>query len=330
MRTRFAGQLAAVLALGLALIWGGAGCTELRGRRAIREGNRLHREGRYKEALAAYQEAEALVPDMPVLWLNEGLTCRQILLPGARTAENETAVACALRAFDTFKRLRPSDVRGGQLYLQTLFDADRFETLAAMYDARLRQNPSDVEAVNGLVQVYSRWNRWEDAVHWYVRKAELQAADPEAQYAVGVYAWQQLFQRGGGQERAGFDPRPDPNAKKKEVKIPPPFAMGDIVGSQRAQLADLGIRHLESAVSLRPKYAAAMTYLNLLYRQKSFAYFEKPDKWQECVDAAERWRKQAQATPDKPAPAATPAPAPAPAPATAAAAPAAASGARRN
>ena len=37
-----------------------AGCTELRGRRRIREGNRLYREGRYAAALEQYRMAETL------------------------------------------------------------------------------------------------------------------------------------------------------------------------------------------------------------------------------------------------------------------------------
>ena len=34
--------------------------------------------------------------------------------------------------------LRPEDKRGEQLYVQTLFDADRFDTLNEMYEAQLR------------------------------------------------------------------------------------------------------------------------------------------------------------------------------------------------
>ena len=36
-----------------------------------------------------------------------------------------------------------------------------------------------------------------------------------------------------------------------------------------------------------------MTYMNLLYRQKSFAYFDKPEEWQKAIDSAEMWRKKA-------------------------------------
>jgi tetratricopeptide (TPR) repeat protein len=281
------------------------GCADLRGRRHIREGNHLFRDGRYGEALRAFERAEPLVPDLPVLWLNKGLTCQKMMIPGSKEPGNEAAIDCALGAFDRLRQLRPSNPRGQQLYVQTLFDADRFQTLAALYGERLRKAPADIEAVNGMVQVYSRWNRVEEATAWYRRRAELQPQDAEAHYAVGVYIWQQLFQRGGGADKAAFDPRPDPNQQPEPRqrrsnrkppppgKTPPPFGLADIVGAQRVAMADLGIQELQRAAALRPKYDAAMTYLNLLYRQKSFAYFNDPVKWQECIDAADRWRRDA-------------------------------------
>jgi hypothetical protein len=156
--------------------------------------------------------------------------------------------------------------------------------------------------------------------------------DAEAQYAVGVYIWQQLFQRGGGPDKAAYDPRPDPNApaaaeaapikgkgkgkgKKGKrgkkaaappapVKQPPPFTMGDITGTQRIALADLAMKYLERAVALRPKYREALIYMNLVMRQKSLAYLNNPTEWQACIDAAEKWRAKAEA--DTPHPKAEP------------------------
>lgn len=287
-----------------------AGCSELRGRRRIREGNRLYREGQYAHALDEYRHAEALVPSLPLLWLNEGLTCRQLMVPGAKTPEAERAVDCALAAFTRLKQIAPGDARAEQLYVQTLFDGDRLTTLAARYTEQLKSNPADVAAVNGLIQVYSRWNRFDEALVWYQKKATLLPNDAEAQYAVGVFVWQQLFERGGGPDKASFDPRPGPADDAvtapptvrgkpgqpppgKPLKQPPPFALGDITGASRAKLADLGIAYLERAVALRPRYRDAMVYLNLLYRQKSMAYFDQPEPWQAAVDAAERWRRQA-------------------------------------
>lgn len=308
-------QLGWLAALGLA--WtalAGSGCGELRGRRNIREGNRLYREGHYAEAVDAYAAAETLVPGLPHLWLNKGIACRQLIVPGGNTPENERAISCAIDAFDRLRKLSPTDPRGEQLYLQTLFDADRYEALVTFYNQRLQKNPSDLGAVNGLVQVYSRWNRMEEALQWYRRRAALEPNDAEAQYAVGVYLWQELFKRGGGPEKAAYDPRvqaaADEGTRAKRRKrgkaapprpTPPAFGLGDITGGQRAAVADLGISYLEKALALRPKYREAMVYLNLLHRQKSYAYLEDPVKWQASVDAAERWRRQVEAeTPHSP------------------------------
>lgn len=267
------------------------GCSEVRGRRLIQKGNQLYRDGQYKDAVAMFQQAERFVPNFPLLWLNEGYTCREMLVPGADTPENRKAARCALDAFKRFSTLAPKDKRGPALYVQTLFDADQYQTLSGMYEARVAKNAGDEEAINGLIQVYSKWpEHGAQAFAWYKKKAELKSNDAEAQYAVGVYIWQQLFSKGGGADKAAFDPRPDPEAKKDSKKVPPGNVAGDIIGKERSELADQGIRFLERAVELRPKYQEAMTYLNLLYRQKSYAYFEEPEAWQKCIDKAVEWR----------------------------------------
>ena len=177
------------------------------------------------------------------------------------------------------------------LYVQTLFDSDEYEALAKMFEERFKKNPRDIESVNGLLQVYSKWNKLEEALEWYARKAEILSNDAEAQYGAGVFIYTQLFQKGGGPEKSTHDPRPDPN-KPREVKQHPGFGPGDIVSQQRVDLADTGIKYLEKAIALRPKYPEAMTYINLLYRQKSYAYFEYPEDWQKCVDQAVKWAKK--------------------------------------
>ena len=268
---------------------GMVGCSELRARHHARKGNRLFRDGDYAAAVREYREAERLHSGMPVVLLNLGLACRQIMVPGGRGAENDQAVDCALKAFEKLKRAAPSDRRAERLFTQTLFDADRFETLASMYEARLRRRPDDLAAVNSLIQTYSRWNRPKKALFWTVRRAEVQSTAPEAHYAVGVFVQNLLFEKGGGNDKSTFDPRADSDVNK----APPAFASGEIAGEERIKLADLGIAHLEKALSLRPNYRNAMVYVNLVYRQKSLAFFDDPDRWQACVDAAERWREKA-------------------------------------
>jgi len=266
------------------------GCSEFRARQYARQGNRYFHDGNYAAAVDSYSAAEQLHP-MAVISFNKGLACRQLMVPGGKSPENERATSCALDSFRRLKQQSPGDPRGEQLYQQTLFDADRFDALAQLYTEQLQKNPTDPGALNGLIQVYSRAGRWDDTLHWTVERATRSPRDAEAHYAVGVLIYSRLFEKGGGAEQATYDPRP----QGAQLKIPPATHPDDITGQARVALAEQGIDFLKKAVQIRAAYPEALTYLGLLYRQESFAYFDQPAKWQAAIDQAEDFRKQAAA-----------------------------------
>jgi tetratricopeptide (TPR) repeat protein len=290
------------------------GCSEVRGRKKIQEANELYKRGRYQEAVAMFEAAEALVPDQPTLWLNKGYTCRQLIAPGGHDPESRRAADCALAAFRRLHELAPNDPRAEQLTVQTLFDADDFATLEKMFVERAQRTPDDYDVVHSLQEVYYKWGKWPQALEWSKRAAALRPNDAQAQYGVGTFIWQILAQRGGGPDMAAYDPRPrpapvDPDADEGKPKRrgrsgepelvpapPPPAAMaGDVTGPARVDLADQAIAHLEKAIALRPHYADAMTYLGLVWRQKSFALFADPAAWQQAVERSNLWHERAAA-----------------------------------
>jgi tetratricopeptide (TPR) repeat protein len=304
----------ALVLVGLVVLGLGAGCGQVRGRKLIQDANDLYKHGRYGEAIAAFEQAEALVPDLPTLWLNKGYTCRQLIVPGAHDPESERAVTCALAAFKRLAALQPGDARADQLTIETMFDADDLSGLERIFLERNRRAPDDVDVVRGLQQVYYKWGKWGQALTWSKRAAALRPTDAEAQYGVGTFIWQVLSSKGGGPEMAAYDPRPrlppaspdqipaDASNVKKGVKSTPPvpvappvplIAANDITGATRVELADEGIHYLQEAVRLRPRYPEALTYLALLCRQKSFAYFADVPHWQAAVDRSNEWQKRA-------------------------------------
>lgn len=288
------------------------GCTQVRGRKKIQEANELYKRGRYREAVAAFEQAEALVPNLPTLWLNKGYTCRQLIAPGGHDPESRRAADCALAAFRRLGELAPKDPRADQLTIQTLFDTDEFATLETTFLERNRRSPDDYDVVHGLQEVYFKWGKWPQALDWSKRAAALRPNDAEAQYGVGTFVWQLLAGHGGGPDMAAYDPRPRPapedgleaaprsrrKGKPDEPDLvppppPPPALSGDITGKDRLDLADQAIAHLEKAVQLRPHYPDAMTYLALVWRQKSFGLFADPAAWQKAVDRSNDWQKRA-------------------------------------
>lgn len=320
----------------LCLAFFATGCSELKARHHAREGNSLFLDGDYAGAVREYEIAEQTYPGLAVVALNKGLACRQMMAPGGTGPDQARAVDCATAAFQKMKELSPEDKRGDQLYIQTLFDGDRYDTLAQIYEKQLQADPKDMGAINGLISVHSRAENFNESLKYTMMRADIDQNDAEEQYAVGVMIFQRLYQKGGADpEKAKFDPRPDPNAapppkrkrrgKKAEppvpLKIPPAFTVGDIVGSERVRLSDLGLKYLTRAIEIRPNYKEAMAFMNLVYRQKSFAYLERPAEWEPLFNSANEWlAKATQAA--APAPiAAGGDPAAAPAGATAAAAP---------
>jgi tetratricopeptide (TPR) repeat protein len=284
----------------LALLSLAAGCAQVRGRKLLQEADELYKRGQYTQAVALFERAEPLVPELPVLWLNKGYTCRQLIAPGSDSPQSRRAATCALDAFQRLRALAPGDPRGEQLYVQTLFDANDFAVLETLFLVQNGQAAKragdraggavDLDAAAGLQQVYFKWGKWPQALFWARRAAGARPGDAEAQYGVGAFIWQILSSRGGGAEMASFDPRPRPDGAAPPV---PPPAADDISGALRIDLADEGVRYLEKALVLRPSYPDAMTYLNLLYRQKSFAYFADAQRWQAAVDSANQWQKTA-------------------------------------
>ena len=186
------------------------GCSEVRGRKRIQEANELYKRGRYQEAVSAFESAEALVPNLPTLWLNKGYTCRQLIAPGGRDPESRRAADCALTAFQRLHELAPKDPRAEQLTVQTWFDTDDFATLEKYFLERNRRAPDDYDVVHGLQEVYFKWGKWPQALEWSTRAAALRPNDAEAHYGVGTFIWQILAAHGGGPDMAAYDPRPRP------------------------------------------------------------------------------------------------------------------------
>jgi tetratricopeptide (TPR) repeat protein len=338
-RRRASSSLRALGARGLSLLalaFLATGCSELQARHYARGGNSRFLDGDYAGALREYELAEQKFPGIAVVQLNKGLACSRMMAPGSKSPEQQRAVDCALDSFTKFKELSPTDPRGDQLYIQTLFDGDRWDTLVAMYEKQLEKDPKNMAAINGLISVHSRADHWNDTLKWTIARADIDDKDAEEQYAVGAMIFNRLYQKGGA-DKAAYDPRPDPNeeppkpVKKKKKrgkhakaepppppsKMAPPFSMGDVVGAERIRLADIGLKYLQRALDLRPNYREAIGFMSLVYRQKSFAYLEQPTLWEPLFNLANEWMTKANQM-GTPAPAPAPADAPAPAPEAAA------------
>jgi tetratricopeptide (TPR) repeat protein len=147
------------------------------------------------------------------------------------------------------------------MYLAT----ERYDDAIAFYQQLVEENPNDAKAMQSLAQMYFKKGDVDNALKWLNRRLDVETA-PEAKaevyYFIGVQAW----------DRSYNFPEIDP--------------------VERARIVEEGVDALNKALQIKPDYFEALSYLNLLYREKA-KIDPDPVKKQEFTDTANRYLQQA-------------------------------------
>jgi tetratricopeptide (TPR) repeat protein len=179
-------------------------------------------------------------------------------------------------AVDYFKeaiRLDP-ELTNAELYLATAY-AQQFipgatseengnyaELAIQTFENVLQRDPNNVTAIGGLASIYQNTNQFQKAREFYLKNAQLEPTNPVPFYAVGSVDWIMVFNKNNP---------------------PPP--------EEQAQLIEEGLSNLDKALAVNPTYDDAMTYKNLLYREKARLATDEQEKTQLIAQADEWFNK---------------------------------------
>ena len=216
-----------------------AGCGKIEARSLAKEGNALYKAGKLSEARAKFRAAAQLDPDFPTIQLHLGYT-NMALFAAHRSDPNAKQYAeRAIAGFRHYMALEPSDERGPRFYLQTLLDSGRHGEALAFLKKQHRDNPRDVKIVASLGAVSSKAGKFSEALKWYEKRASLLPTEAKARYLIGTLCWQHLYKN------------------------------TSVASAERVALSDRGLVALRQAIKLQPRYAEALTYINLMYRERA-------------------------------------------------------------
>jgi tetratricopeptide (TPR) repeat protein len=221
-------------------------CQEVRARQYLKDGNEFYRKGEFKQAVESFKKAEAIRPDLPQVYLHAAYAHLSSFVPGDTSPPNQAEAKAAIDSFNQYLSRRPDDEKTRQLMIQTLIDSGRYDDALAFFTKKLETQPKDLESIKALGVISSKAGRFEEGLKWYERRAAVTPTDPEAYYAIGTLCWERLYQR------------------------------SDKMGQARIDIADRGITALKQAITLKPKYVEAITYVNLLYRERSLGHHVQP------------------------------------------------------
>ena len=249
------------LLLGCALL--AAGCNKIKSKQEIKKGNEFFRAEQYQTALASYQEALRLDPKESKLHKSIGLAYMGMYQPGSKHAKDLEYAQKAIEHLKIYTEAFPEDRKAREFLVSMYLAIERYDDAIAFYQELVKENPKDVKAMQSLAQMYFKKGEVDNALVWLHKRLDAETspeAKAEVYYFIGVQAW----------DRSYNFPNIDP--------------------VERGRIVDEGIDALNKALQIKPDYFEALSYLNLLYREKAKV---DPTRAQEYTDTANRYLQQA-------------------------------------
>ena len=259
-RHRQRAAAAAFLLLAVSLL---TGCDKIKSKQEIKKGNEFLKAAQYQSALAAYEEALRLDPGETKLHKHIGIAYMGMYQPGSKHPKDLEFAQKAIENLQQYAQAYPEDTKSREYLVSMYLNSERFDDAIAFYQNEfLKRNPKDAKAMNSLAMLYFKKGDFDNGVIWLKKRLEIEGNNPEVYYLIGVQAWDRSYN------------------------------FPDLDPALRTKIVEDGLQALNKAIELKPDYFEAVSYINLLYREKAKMETD-PVKKQEYTDTANKYLQQA-------------------------------------
>jgi tetratricopeptide (TPR) repeat protein len=187
-----------------------------------------------------------------------------------RDTHYESAVSFFKKAVELDPDLTTAEIYLGTAYAQQFVpngrgeDNDKNAKLAIQtFEDVLKHDSTNVNAVAGLASIYQNTQDLQKAHEYYMKYAQLDPTNKVPYYAIGSLDWIIVYDKNN----------------------PPP-------AEEQGKLIDEGLANLDKSLALDQDYEDAMTYKNLLYREKARLSDSEEDK-KKLTAMADEWFNKA-------------------------------------
>ena len=230
--------LAARMAL-VALVLTGVSCSRLTVRREMHEANGLYKAQKYEDAITHYKKVVQLDPSYREAWLNMGYAYRALFHPGSTHPKDLGYATEGIAAFRKYLDLDPESEQARQYFLEFCTSAEKHDDAIQFFEAELQKKPDSPQMMKSLAGLYAKKGEAEKALEVWRKWTALEPRNAEAWYTIGVVSWERSY--------------------KNQT----------ISNEERRQVIQDGVDALGKALDIRPDYFDALSYMNLIYREKA-------------------------------------------------------------
>lgn len=238
------------------------GCNKIKARQEIKKGNEFFKATKYQEALSSYQEAKRLDPGEKKLDKFIGETYIALYQPGSKHQKDLDFANNSIKFLQSYLQAYPNDRKVREYLVSMYLALDRYDDAIGFYQDLLKQDPKDVKAMTSLAAMYFKKGDFQNGLEWEKKRAALEPNNPEPYVMVGVQAWDRSYH------------------------------YPDVPAEIRGKIVNDGMESLQQALKLKPDNFDALTYMNLLYREKAKMETDEAKKL-EYVAEADKYRERA-------------------------------------
>lgn len=235
------------------------GCAKLESRDQMNQGVQAYKNNKYADAVKHFKDAVRLDPTNQNAQLYLATSYMIQWVPGVDSPDNKKNYDMAKQEFDKVLQTDPKN------------------SLALASLASMAFNSAQGAGTNQDQKMAFL----EDAARWNEKRIEVDPKDAEAYYYLGVIAWTKAFAP-IQTERVNEHLTPDNPGPLKDAKVK------DDLKAKYEKDIDEGIDYLKKCLEYDKENEDAMSYMNLLLREK--AYLEdSPEAAKADVAQAEDW-----------------------------------------
>ncbi len=237
---------------------------------AAKQGNEFYKAQDFLKAIEWYRYSTYLNPDLDLAYYHSALAYMALYRPGSKHPKDLRFSDEAVKNLKRYIAIHPNNEDAKNYLLTVYLGAERYDEAASFFENELKEYGSDPALASKLMQVigmiYAKKGDFDLSLEWYKKRADLEKENPEVLYTIGVLCWDKVYHGG---------------------------LTLDL--DRRKQLIDMGLDYLNRASALRENYFEAVSYVNLMYREKAKVaqLVGNNDDWIKYNAEADKYMRQA-------------------------------------
>jgi len=237
------------LVLAVAVLCAASACTlgtSFKIKMLLKEGNTLYTAQKYEDAILRYDKILELDPTNWDANYLKAVSYLALYHPGSEHPKDKEYAEKGIAAFEKTLSLNPPSAevktKTERYYLSFLDSSGDNAKAIAYLEKQLESRPNDLALILQIATLYQKKGEYLQALDYFEKRANMDPQNKEAWYTLGVNCWARSY-HGGSM----------------------------VSQEEREQVVDRGIDAFNKALAIDGNYFDALSYINLIYREKAKA-----------------------------------------------------------